>query len=45
MARQPIKTGTQRVVLTLDRKPAFVGIDPYNKWIDRYSDDNLTSVK
>ena len=45
LQRQPIKTGTQRIVLMLAKKPAFVGIDPYNKWIDRYSDDNLTAVK
>ena len=28
----------------LDQRPAWVGIDPYNKRIDRNSDDNLTQV-
>ena len=45
MQRQPIRSGTQKVTLTLTKKPAYVGIDPYNKWIDRDSEDNLTAVK
>jgi aminopeptidase N len=28
----------------VDRRPTWVGIDPYNKRIDRNSDDNLTQV-
>jgi hypothetical protein len=32
------------VTLVVDRKPAFVGVDPYNKRIDRNSDDNLVAV-
>jgi len=28
----------------VDRKPAFVGVDPYNKRIDRNSDDNVVAV-
>ena len=28
----------------VDRKPIWVGIDPYNKRIDRNSDDNLVKV-
>ena len=27
------------------RMPTWVGIDPYNKRIDRNSDDNLTEVE
>ena len=30
--------------LVVDRRPNWVGIDPYNKRIDRNSDDNLTQV-
>ncbi len=45
MQRQPIKSGVQKITLTLAKKPAYVGIDPYNKWIDRDSEDNLTAVK
>jgi len=32
------------VTVTVDRRPTWVGIDPYNKRIDRNSDDNLTQV-
>ncbi len=45
MDRRPIKTGVQRVTLTVARKPSFVGIDPYNKWIDRDSEDNVVAVR
>ena len=41
---QSIETGKLRVDLIVDRAPAWVGIDPYNKRIDRNSDDNLTKV-
>jgi hypothetical protein len=26
------------------RKPVFAGVDPYNKYIDRNSDDNVVAV-
>ena len=42
--RLPLKTGKQVLHLVTDRAPAFAGIDPYNEWIDRNSDDNVTSV-
>ena len=47
MQRQRIRTGTQTVTLTVDRRPTHVGVDPYNKRIDRNSDDNVvpTSAK
>jgi aminopeptidase N len=44
MARQRIKSGSQTVTLTLDKAPAWAGIDPYNKRIDRNSEDNLKAV-
>jgi ABC-type transport system involved in multi-copper enzyme maturation permease subunit len=31
--------------LTLDEAPTYVGIDPYNKLVDRNSDDNVKSVR
>lgn len=38
-------TGTRSTIeLIVDEKPAFAGIDPYNKLIDRNSDDNLGAV-
>jgi hypothetical protein len=26
------------------RQPAFAGVDPYNKYVDRNGDDNLIAV-
>jgi aminopeptidase N len=37
--------GSRPVTLVLDKLPTWVGIDPYNKRIDRNSDDNLTPVE
>jgi aminopeptidase N len=45
MQRQRIKTGTQRITVTVDQKPTHVGVDPYNKRIDRNSDDNLSRIQ
>ena len=39
------ETGLLHVSLTVDRMPTWVGVDPYNKRIDRNSDDNLTKVE
>jgi ABC-2 type transport system permease protein len=39
-----LKSGLQTVKVTVDRKPAWAGIDPYNKEIDRNSDDNAIAV-
>lgn len=44
MERRRITSGTQRLTLVLDRQPRWAGIDPYNKRIDRNSDDNLKKV-
>lgn len=42
--RRPIKTGKQVIELVLDQEPRWAGVDPYNKRIDRNSDDNLRAV-
>ena len=42
--RQRIHTGRQTVSVVVDRAPTFVGVDPYNKRIDRNSEDNVTKV-
>ena len=34
--------GTTPITVEVDKMPTWVGIDPYNKRIDRNSDDNLT---
>ncbi|WP_373048993.1 ABC transporter permease/M1 family aminopeptidase [Vulgatibacter sp.] len=44
LARLPLREGAQEVTLTVERRPAFAGVDPYNKQIDRNSDDNLVAV-
>jgi hypothetical protein len=44
LATQRIHGGKQTIHLVLDKAPAFAGIDPYNEWIDRNSDDNVTTV-
>jgi aminopeptidase N len=43
-ARQPIVTGRQTLHLVTSAPPKFAGIDPYNIWIDRNSEDNLVPV-
>jgi hypothetical protein len=42
--RQRLATGKTEIRLVTDRPPSFVGVDPYNKRIDRNSDDNLSPV-
>lgn len=42
--RRPIRSGRQTLTLVVDREPRFAGIDPYNKRIDRNSDDNLKRI-
>jgi aminopeptidase N len=45
MKRIAVHSGAQSVTLTVDKAPSLAGIDPYNKLIDRNSDDNITAVK
>jgi aminopeptidase N len=42
--RRPLHSGRQQLSLVVDKPPKFVGVDPYNKRIDRNSEDNLTPV-
>lgn len=44
LAKQPIHDGEQTIELVVDHKPTFVGIDPYNKLIDRNSEDNVAAL-
>ncbi|PZN92148.1 MAG: aminopeptidase [Alphaproteobacteria bacterium] len=44
MERRPVTSGTQVIRILTRRRPAFAGIDPYNKYIDRNSDDNVVAV-
>jgi ABC-2 type transport system permease protein len=40
----PVHGPPMPVTVVVDGRPAWVGVDPYNKRIDRNSDDNLTQV-
>ena len=40
----PLRSGVQRLTVTVDKPPKFAGVDPYNKQIDRNSDDNAIKV-
>jgi aminopeptidase N len=40
----PIRSGAQTFHFTVARPPAFAGVDPYNKAIDRNSEDNIAHV-
>jgi hypothetical protein len=44
MGREPLHSGLQKVTVHCKRKPAFAGVDPYNYYIDRNSDDNVKDV-
>jgi ABC-2 type transport system permease protein len=44
MQRRSMQSGKQTIEFVVDQVPKFVGVDPYNKRIDRNSDDNLTQV-
>jgi hypothetical protein len=44
LEKQPVRSGESRLEFVVDRRPAQVGIDPYNKLIDRNSEDNLKAV-
>lgn len=42
--RRPVHSGTQQIRLISAAKPTHAGVDPYNKYIDRNSDDNVAAV-
>jgi ABC-2 type transport system permease protein len=44
MVRMPIHSGRQVFHFVTARKPSFAGVDPYNFYIDRNSDDNVAPV-
>jgi ABC-2 type transport system permease protein len=44
MERQPIRSGNQVLKFVTEKRPAFAGIDPYNFYIDRDSEDNVAPV-
>ena len=42
--RRNLRDGDQKIVLYSAEKPAFAGVDPYNKRIDRDADDNVLRI-
>jgi aminopeptidase N len=44
MQRAHLNTGKHTLTVVVDQEPKFVGLDPYNKYVDRNSDDNLVAV-
>jgi ABC-type transport system involved in multi-copper enzyme maturation permease subunit len=44
MGREGIHDGTQKIVIRSRAKPTYAGVDPYNFYIDRNSDDNVKDV-
>lgn len=42
--RRPVGSGDQKITIISTKKPGFAGVDPYNKFVDRNSDDNLVAV-
>ncbi len=44
LEKRHFDTATSRLEFVVDERPVRVGIDPYNKIIDRNPDDNLKSV-
>jgi aminopeptidase N len=43
-APMKIVSGTQVIHLVTDTPPTYAGVDPYNLWIDRNSDDNVVEA-
>jgi ABC-2 type transport system permease protein len=44
MGREPIHSGLQKITVHTAKKPKFAGVDPYNFYVDRNSDDNVKEV-
>jgi hypothetical protein len=42
--RHRIRSGEQRITVTVPREPARAGIDPYRKLIDRTGEDHVVDV-
>ena len=42
--RRQIHSGRQTITMVVDREPKVAGVDPFNKRIDRNSDDNLKTL-
>ena len=43
--RRPIHSGMQTLQFVTAREPSFGGVDPYNKRVDRNSEDNVSAIE
>jgi hypothetical protein len=44
LSRLAVGNGERKIIIRSARKPDFAGLDPYNFYVDRNSDDNVTAV-
>ena len=44
LERRAVRSGVQTFRFITPTRPTHVGVDPYNRWIDRNSDDNVIGV-
>jgi hypothetical protein len=44
LQRVQVRSGQQTLTLVADKEPSVAGVDPFNKRVDRNSDDNLKEV-
>jgi len=44
LQHQPVKGGKQTITVIVDEQPKFVGLDPYNKYIDRLPENNVLDL-
>ena len=44
LQKQQVRTGKQTFNVIVDKEPTFVGFDPYNKYVDSDSEDNVLKV-
>ena len=42
--RMPVRSGKQTLRIVADKEPKFAGVDPFNKRVDRNSDDNVKEI-
>jgi len=43
--KQQVRSGKQTFTVIVDKEPQWVGLDPYNKYVDRDSEDNVLKVE
>jgi hypothetical protein len=44
LEKRPIRSGAQTIEFLVDRKPAYVGVDPYVKLVSRSTSGNVAAL-